>query len=356
MEKVLAINPGSTSTKIGLFDGEHCVLQEAIRHPREELESFSAVMDQVEYRCGAITYFLKEHGVALESLAAIVVRGGLLRPVSGGVWLVDEQMRDDLLRCRFGAHASNLGAVMAFPWGQKLGIPVYTVDPVTVDEFAPLARYSGLKEIRRQSMSHALNTKAVARRCAGRLGKGYGDVNLVIAHLGSGISVSAHQRGRMIDVNNANNEGPFSLERTGTLPALALIDMCFNGEKSREEMRELVTAKGGIYSYLQTKDFKEVTERAAAGDSEAREVMEAMAYQVGKEIGAMAAVLHGDVDAVALTGGMAYSEILVKMIEARVGFLGRVEVFAGEEELTALAEGALRALRGEEKPRIYGRD
>jgi butyrate kinase len=343
---VLAVNPGSTSTKIGVFQDDDCLFKETICHPEKELGRYADIMGQEQYRRDGMLDVLARRNVALSSLAAIVVRGGLLRPLQGGVWLVDDKMVEDLRECRYGIHASNLGAVMALPVGRRLGIPVYTVDPVTVDEFDALARYSGLMGIERKSMSHALNMKAVAHKAAAQAGMKYEEMNLVIAHLGSGISVSAHRRGRMVDVNNANNEGPFSLERCGTLPALALIDLCFTSGLTSRELMVLVSAKGGIYSYLGTKNFQDVTGKMAAGDKTARQVVEAMAYQVAKEIGAMAAVLAGKVDRVLLTGGMAHAEELVRLIGDRVGFLAPLEVFPGEEELEALASGALRALRG----------
>lgn len=351
---VLAINPGSTSTKVGLFREEECLFKETIRHAQQDLAAFAAIMEQTAFRRDAVLALLREKEVELNQLSALVVRGGLLRPVDGGVWAVDDAMVEDLAACRYGAHASNLGAVLALPVGRRLGIPVYTVDPVTVDEFDAPARYSGLQGVQRVSMSHALNMKAVARLVADRISELYEEINLVVAHLGSGISVSAHRRGRMIDVNNANNEGPFSLERCGTLPALALIDLCFAGVRSHYGMKELVTARGGLFSYLGTKDFFEVEKRVAAGDEAAGGVVEAMAYQVCKEIGAMSAVLGGDVRRVILTGGLANSALLTARIREKVSFIAPVEIIPGEEELEALAAGALRALRGMEQPKTYG--
>lgn len=355
MKKIAVINPGSTSTKIAYYNDDRCVFAENIQHPTEETEQFTSLMDQLEYRRNAVCASLERNGALLGQLDAIVVRGGLLRPLDGGVYLVDDAMCDDLYHCRFGAHASNLGAVMALPLGRALSIPVYTVDPVTVDEFDELARFSGLKGMERLSMSHALNMKAVARKTAEKSGKKYEELNLVVAHLGSGISVSAHLHGRMVDVNNANNEGPFSLERCGTLPALALTDLCFSGRYTARAVKELVTAKGGIYSYLGTKNFKEVADRIAEGDGEARLVTEAMAYQVAKEIGAMAAVLSGRVEKIVLTGGMAHSTFLTGLISERVAFIAPVELMPGEEEMEALAAGALRVLRGTETAKVYGK-
>ena len=353
MYRILALNPGSTSTKIALFENEKCVLQHSIEHSQNELAKFTSVMAQEDFRRSALLKTLEEHTISLESLSALVVRGGLLKPLAGGIYQVNEKMAADLKNCTYGQHASNLGAVIALPLSRNYEIPLLTVDPVTVDEFEDTARFSGLKGINRLSMSHALNMKAVSRKTAKKLGQSYGDINLVVAHLGSGISVSAHRKGRMIDVNNANNEGPFSLERCGTLPAISLINLCFNGGHSEREMIALVTGKGGIFSYLGTKDFRLVEKLIGKGDEEAHRVVDAMAYQVSKEIGAMAAVLKGLVDRIVLTGGMAHSSLVTEPISQRVSFIAPVVIFPGEEEMNSLAEGALRSLRGEEKIRTY---
>lgn len=347
MHRILVINPGSTSTKIGLFENDQALFKETLRHSAEEISVDLGREEQARFRRLALIRLLAEKDVALESLAAIVVRGGLLRPLASGTYLVDDQVYDDLVNAKYGWHASNLGTIIALPLAREAGLPVYTVDPVTVDEFEPLARYSGLKGVDRQSMSHALNMKAVARRAAKLMGKNYNELNLVVVHLGSGISVSAHKKAKMVDVNNANEEGPFSLERCGTLPALGLVRLCFSGAYSLAETIKLLTSSGGIYSYLQTKDFTEVEEQINKGDREVKEIVEAMAYQVSKEIGAMSTVLEGQVDSIILTGGMAHARNLVKMIEKRVLFIAPIIVLAGEEELEALAAGALRVLRNE---------
>jgi len=353
MPLILAINPGSTSTKIGLFDGEECLVKETLRHSLKETEPHLPREEQAAFRRAALLGFLHEQAIEPASLSALVARGGLLKPLASGTYLVSDALCKDLLEAKYGWHASNLGSVIALPMGLELGIPVFTVDPVTVDEFEPQARYSGLQGVSRLSMSHALNMKAMARRAAEKAGSSYDEMNMVVAHLGSGISVSAHRKGRMIDVNNANEEGPFSLERSGTLPALALIRLCFSNRYSMEEVARLVTSQAGIYSYLGTKDFTAVENRVSTGDSEAAEVVNAMAYQVAKEIGAMAAVLEGRVDRVVLTGGMANAASLVKIITKRVSFIAPVEVLPGEEELEALAAGALRVLRGDEEALAY---
>jgi butyrate kinase len=347
MYKILVINPGSTSTKVGLFEDHEPLFMETQRHSVEETSPDLDRREQARFRREAILRLLAEKQFPLSGLAAIVARGGLLKPLASGTYLVDEELCADLLSAKYGWHASNLGNLIALPLARQLDLPAYTVDPVTVDEFETPARYSGLKGLPRLSMSHALNMKAVARLAAARMGKVYEELNIIVTHLGSGISVSAHRAGKMIDVNNANEEGPFSLERCGTLPALGLVRLCYNGEHSREEMVNLLTSRGGIYSYLGTKDFKAVEESAAAGDEQAREVTAAMAYQVAKEIGAMAAVLEGAVDSVVITGGMANAALLVKLIAKKVDFIAPLIVIPGEAELEALAAGALRVLRGE---------
>lgn len=353
MPLILAINPGSTSTKIGLFEGENCLVKETLRHTLEETSAGLPREEQASFRRAALLGFLHEKGIEPASLSALVARGGLLKPLTSGTYRVNDALCSDLLEAKYGWHASNLGSVITLPMGRELGIPVFTVDPVTVDEFEPPARYSGLQGLPRLSMSHALNMKAMARRAAEKAGRPYNEMNMVVVHLGSGISVSAHCRGRMVDVNNANEEGPFSLERSGTLPALALIRLCFSGRYSLDEVVSLVTSHAGIYSYLGTKDFAAVEEKVSAGDNEAAEVVNAMAYQVAKEIGAMSTVLEGRVDRIVLTGGMANAANLVKLISGRVSFIAPVEVLPGEEELEALAAGALRVLRGVEEALVY---
>ncbi len=347
MHSILAINPGSTSTKIGLFNDEKCLFKETLRHSVEETSADRDREEQAGFRREALIEVLRKKNINEGDLSALVVRGGLLRPLSSGTYLVDDAVYEDLVKAKYGWHASNLGTIIALPLGRELGIPVYTVDPVTVDEFEPSARYSGLQGMPRLSMSHALNMKAVARHAAELANRKYEEINLVVVHLGSGISVSAHRQGRMIDVNNANEEGPFSLERCGTLPALGLVRLCYNGELDLEEATKLLTSKGGIYSYLGTKDFSEVENRVKNGDSQAVPVVEAMAYQVAKEIGAMAVVLNGAVEQIVLTGGMAHAETFIGMIKEKIKFLAPVTVIPGEEELEALAAGALRVLRGE---------
>lgn len=353
MDRILAINPGSTSTKIGLFDDEQCLFKETLRHHEDKYTAKLDRDEQARFRRQALIDLLRDKRIPLNSISALVVRGGLLKPLDSGTYLVDETVYEDLIKAKYGWHASNLGSIIALPLARELQVPAYTVDPVTVDELDNLARYSGLQGIPRQSMSHALNMKAVARRASLLLGKKYEEVNLVVTHLGSGISVSAHQRGRMIDVNNANEEGPFSLERCGTLPALALVRMCYSGMYSAEEVTTMLTSQGGLYSYLHNKDFAAVEKNIASGEPYALEVVRAMAYQVAKEIGAMTTVLSGSLERIIITGGMANAENFVEMITKRVSFIAPVMVLPGEEELEALAAGALRVLRGEEKALQY---
>lgn len=351
--RILAVNPGSTSTKLAVFEDETPLFSATIRHPEAELSAFARVADQHPYRGGQIIELLREKGIPLDSIHAVVGRGGLLRPLAGGTYRVNQRMLDDLFACVGGEHASNLGAILAHQLAQERGIPAFIVDPVAVDEFDDVARLSGHPLLPRLSQSHSLNMKAVARMVAARMGKRYDQVNLVIAHLGSGISVSAHRKGRMVDVNNANNEGPFSAERCGGLPASLLVDLCYSGRFGHQEMKDMIIRQGGVFAYLGTKDMAGVEHRALGGDARARLVLEAMAYQVAKEIGAQAAVLSGDVDRVVITGGMANSAYITGMIIDRVKRFAPVEIVPGEEELPALAQGALRVLRGEEEAKEY---
>ncbi len=353
MERILAINPGATSTKIAVFDGEQCIFEERVEHQGPELRLYTRVFEQYTYRLGLVRDALAKAGIALETLAAVVGRGGLLRPLAGGVYAVNEAMLADLQEAARGEHASNLGAALADGIARPLGIPALIVDPVSIDEFEPEARLSGLPELPRVSLWHALNSKAVARRVAAEMGRRYEEVNLVVAHLGSGVSVSPHRRGRAIDVNNALEEGPFSPDRAGGLPAHLLVKLCFSGKFTQQQLLNYMTKEGGMNAYLGTKDIREAERRADEGDEFADLVLRAMAYQVAKEIGAMAAVLAGEVDRVVLTGGIAYSARMVADISNRVQFIAPVVVVPGEEELASLAAGALRVLRGEEMAKEY---
>jgi butyrate kinase len=350
MERILAFNPGATSTKYAVYDGESEVFNETLEHHGDELKRFATVYDQHQYRLDLLLNALERKGIPLESLNAIVARGGLLKPVPGGTFEVNEAMVEYLKEAPRGEHASNLGAVIAYNLSGKLGIPAYIVDPVAVDEFGPEARLSGHPELPRVSMSHALNSKAVARKVAKEMGKRYDEVNFVVVHLGTGVSVSAHRNGRMIDVNDGKQEGPFSPDRCGTLPAWSLVRLCYSGKYTEREMMRNMQGVGGMYAYLGTMDVREAQKRADNGDELANSVLNAMAYQTAKEVGAMSAVLCGEVDRIIITGGIARSERIVNDISRRVKFIAQIIVIPGEEELPSLVQGALRVLRGEEAP------
>ena len=352
--KLLTINPGSTSTKIGVFEDDKIIFEKTLRHSNEELAAFEKICDQYEFRKNLILDCLKENNIELDSLSTVVGRGGLLKPIEGGTYIVNEPMLEDLREGLQGEHASNLGGIIACEIANQIGVNAFIVDPVVVDELEEVARISGLKEIERKSIFHALNQMAVSRRYAKSIGKEYSELNLIVAHLGGGISVGAHKKGRVIDVNNAlDGEGPFSPERTGGLPVGDLIKLCYSGDYTHEEVKKMIKGNGGLVSYLNTNDAREVEERIKNGDKYAELIYSAMAYQVGKEIGAQAAVLKGKVDAIILTGGIAYDKIFISWIEDMVSFISKVIVYPGEDELTALAEGGFRILNGEEHPKIY---
>jgi butyrate kinase len=348
---ILALNPGATSTKLAVFDGGQVLLKTTVEHQGSSLDQFSCVLDQFQYRLDLIRTALEAAGIQLDRLGAVVGRGGLLKPLEGGTYAVNARMLEDLRTAR--QHASNLGAVLADSLARPLGIPAFIVDPVSVDELEPEARISGLPELPRLSFSHALNSKAVARRAAASLGRSYFDCDFVVAHLGTGVSVTAHRRGRMVDVNGAEEEGPFSPARSAGLPSLSLVKLCYSGKYTEKQMLDLMVGSGGLYAHLGTRDVREAEQRAAAGDAHAALVLKAMAYKIAKEIGAMAAVLSGKVDRIVITGGIAYSTKLVAEVSERVGFIAPILVLPGEEELEALAEGAQRILAGEEIAKTY---
>ena len=361
MHRLLVINPGSTSTKVAVYEDVQPLFVETVRHSSQELAAFSHVMDQYQFRLQAILNLLRSREIPISSLSAVVARGGLLRPIASGTYLVNEKMVQELSRRDAErVHASGLGAPLADEIARSVGIPAYIVDPVCVDEFDEVARISGLPEIERKSLSHALNLKAVARRAAGDLGRPYSDLNMVIVHLGGGISVTAHRQGRMVDVNQAlDGTGPFAPERAGGLPVGDVVRMCFgihpyeDLDLSYEEMFKKLAGQGGLVAHLGTNDAVEVEARIRAGDERALLVYQAMAYQIAKEIGAMATVLKGKVDAVVLTGGLAYSKMLLGWIRERVSWIGPVLIYPGEDEMLALAQGALRVLQGEEEAKVY---
>lgn len=350
---ILAINPGSTSTKLAIYQDTALLFAKTIRHDDEELGGFHSLTEQIPFRMQAVKGFMDENNFESASLSAVVGRGGLLKPLQSGTYEVCEEMLKDGKSCVYGEHASNLGSVLAFEIASETGIPAFTVDPVVVDEFIPEARISGFAGIERKSQLHALNIKAVSRKIASRLGRPLEEVNFVAVHLGAGISVAAHKKGKLIDVNNADNEGPFSPERAGTLPLKQLISFCYSGKYTENELVGLLTRRGGVCSYLGSKSILEAEERAMAGDADAELVLKAMVHQIAKEIGAMAAVLDGEVDGIILTGGLARSGYIVEGVKKKVAFLGEVFVVPGEEEMEALAAGALRVLNGEEAALKY---
>ena len=353
--KILVINPGAGSTKVALFDDEEQLFREEIRHSPEELKKYESTIEQLPMRKELVLDLLKKWGVELEELDAVVGRGGAFKPLEGGVYEVNQNLLDDIRKGNVQAdHPSNLGALIAYEIAQKAGgIPAYFVDPVSVDEFDEVARPSGLPELPRRSLLHTLNSRYVARKAAEELGVRYEDMNMVVAHLGTGISISAHRKGRIIDVNNANDGGPFSPQRTGSLPTTGLIKLAFSGKYDEKSLLRKVTKEGGLLAYLGTDDIPEIERRIDKGDKEAELIYNAMIYQIGKEIGAYAAALKGMVDLIVVTGGMARSERLCAELLPYIEWIARVKFYPGEFEMEALAYGALRALRGEEHPKTY---
>jgi butyrate kinase len=354
--RILAINPGSTSTKISVFDDHDDAFTMNIKHTTEEICSFKCVMEQHSFRKDIIINELNQAGILLSSIEVVVGRGGLIKPIPGGVYRINDALLRDLKLEIMGTHPSNLGGLLAFEIASEIGdnISSYIVDPVIVDELDEMARISGMPEIPRVSIFHALNQKAVARRYAREHWKKYEELNLIIVHLGGGITVGAHKEGRVIDVNNGlDGEGPFSPERSGSLPVGALIKLCYSGKYTYDELRKKITGQGGLVAYLGTNSAYEAGLKAKGGDKQALLVYKAMAYQVAKEIGAIATVLEGRVDAIILTGGIAYDEDFCKWIEERVGFISKVVIYPGEDEMKALAEGVYYALKGEIEIREY---
>ncbi len=352
--KSLIINPGSTSTKIGVFEDETQLLDKTLRHTTEEIAQFPSIYAQKDFRKKIILDALAEEKIDPKSFQVIVGRGGLLKPIPGGTYAVSDALLQDLITPPQGEHASNLGGILAREIGDALGVPSYIVDPVVVDELAPVARISGVPEIERVSIFHALNQKAMARRYAKENGKKYADLNLIVVHMGGGVSVGAHTGGKVVDVFNAlDGDGSFSPERAGGVPSGALIRMCYESGLSEKEMRRKIVGNGGFNAYLGTNDAREVEKLVADGDEKARLVRDAFVYQMSKNIGAMAAVLNGKVDAILMTGGIAYDQKITEMITEKVSFIAPVTLYPGEDELLALAQGALRVMTGEEKAQEY---
>ena len=352
--RILVINPGSTSTKVALFSNGQLLFEKKIEHSSKELVNFDKIIDQYHFRQDIILGFLQEKGINLSALNAVVGRGGLLKPIASGTYRINKKMLDDLVKGVSGEHASNLGGMLAYGIADNLSIPSYIVDPVVIDEMKPVARISGMPEIPRISILHALNQKAIARKASLDLGKKYEKLNFIIAHLGGGISVGVHCKGNVIDVNNAlDGDGSFTPERSGGVPVGDLVKLCFSGKFTRDEIMKMIKGKGGLVAYLGTNDVREVAKMIRQGDKKAKLILEAMAYQVAKEIGAGATVLKGQIDAIILSGGIAYNNVFVDMVKDRVSFLSLVMVYPGEEEMLSLCEGALRVLKGEEVEKIY---
>jgi len=353
--RILVVNPGSTSTKFALFEETELLFEKSISHSGNELSSFSRIGDQFQFRKGLIMSELKERGVSLDEINVVVGRGGLLKPIESGIYRVNDAMKKDLREAERGEHASNLGGLIADEIAADLpSAAAYIVDPVVVDEMDDVARYAGHPEFTRKSIFHALNQKAVARLYASSVGRDYEEINLIVAHMGGGVTVGAHRHGKVVDVNNGfNGDGPFSPERSGGLPAGQLVELCFSGRKTRGEINKMLNGEGGLMAYLGTNDFREVCNRAKNGDPVSIGLQQALSYQIGKEIGALGAVLRGKVDAIILTGGMAYQELLTDYITEMVSHLAEIIIYPGEDELRALAYNGLMALDGKVPIREY---
>lgn len=350
--KVLVINPGATSTKVAVFEEERELLKKSIIHTAQELEGFDRVIDQAEFRQRAVLEAVAEGGFRLEDFDAVCGRGGLYRPIPSGTYAVSDRVMQDVEQAPYGEHPSNLGAYLARRIGDIAGIPAFFVDPVCVDEMTEMAHVSGFAEFRRLSQFHALNQKSVGRKAARQLGKSYEEARLIVCHLGGGVSVAAHDHGRVVDVFNVKDEGAMGMDRGGGLPVNQLIDYCYAG-RSREEVKRTLGRRSGMLSYVGTTDFREICARVVSGDERFTAAYRALVYQLAKDIGAMAAVLHFEVDAIVYTGGMAYEQFFCDDITAYVGRLAPVLRFPGEEEMQALAEGALRVLHGEAQAETY---
>ena len=352
---ILAINPGSTSTKIAIFHNTRPIFQKSIIHGLEQLKQFKRISEQFDFRKNIILDELHSADIDIKSIRLIAGRGGFVKPIPSGVYAVNMQMLEDLRNNLTGEHASNLGGVLAFEIARDIpGAEAFIADPVVVDEFDDIARYSGHPDFPRVSAFHALNQKAVARTFAKNEDKKYEDLSLIVAHLGGGISVGVHHKGRVIDTNQGlDGDGPFSPERSGTLPVGQLIDACYSGKVSREEMREKVVGKGGLVAYLDTNSVQEVEARIKEGDAKANEVYQAMAYQVAKEIGSASTVLKGQVDAIILTGGIAYNDLFIQYLTFRLAWIAPVRVYPGEDEMRSLAQNVLMVHMGELELKEY---
>lgn len=353
--KSLIINPGSTSTKIGVFEDETLLFEETLRHVTEEIAQYETIVDQKDFRKNVIMEVLVHNNFDIKTLDVIVGRGGLLKPIPGGTYAVTDELVKDLIEAKRGEHASNLGGLLAKEIGDELNVPAFIVDPVVVDELDDIARFSGVPELPRTSIFHALNQKAVAKRYAKEIGAAYDSLNLIVVHMGGGVSVGAHKKGRIVDVFNAlDGDGAFSPERAGSVPPGALVKMCFSGQYTEAEIRKKLVGGAGFNAYLNTNDARDVEKYAFEdGNDFAKEVLDAFIYQIAKDIGAQATVLEGKVDQIILTGGIAFSDYVVPELERRAGFITGFTVYPGEDELLALAQGALRVMNKEEEAKVY---
>lgn len=355
MSYILAINPGSTSTKISIFEGKKEIFTKTLRHSNEELAPYPNVIDQYQFRKDTIAAALKENNIDMKDIAAVVGRGGLLRPIASGVYEVNENMVADLSSAKYGEHASNLGGIIANAMAKEIpGCRAFIADPVVVDELCDVARISGHPKFPRKSIFHALNQKAIAKQYAAEVGKKYSDLNLIVAHMGGGTSIGAHKKGQIVDVNDAlNGDGPFSPERSGSLTALDVVKACFSGEYTFDEMKKLINGRGGLMAHLGTNSFYEVEQNMAKGDAKSILITDAFLFQVAKSIGAEAAALSGEVDAILLTGGVAYGKEMMAQLADMVKFIAPVKVYPGEDEMGALAGNGLAVLEGTEEVKVY---
>lgn len=352
--KLLIINPGSTSTKIGIYEEENEVIEETLRHSSEELLKYKSVYEQLSFRKKVILDVLKNKNYDILTLDAIVGRGGMLKPIEGGTYEVNNEMIKDLKKGIQGNHASNLGGILAKEIASEINKKAFIVDPVVVDELEEVARLSGVPELQRKSKFHALNQKAVAKKFAKETNKAYENINIIVVHMGGGVSVGAHKNGKVVDVNNAlDGDGPFSPERAGSVPSGDLIKLCFSKKYTEDEIYKKIVGKGGCISYLNTNDFRDVTKLAKSGNHKGKLVFDGFVYQVSKCIGEMSTVLNGKVDRIILTGGIAYGEEVVDCIKEKVQWIAPITVYPGEDELLALAQGTIRVLNGEEEAKDY---
>ena len=352
--KSLIINPGSTSTKIGVFEDETLLFEETLRHSTEEIAQYASIVDQKDFRKEIIVNLLNEKNFDINSLNMVVGRGGMLKPIPGGTYAVTDDLLEDLKIGKQGQHASNLGGILAREIGDSIGVPSFIVDPVVVDEMMPIARYSGVPELPRTSVFHALNQKAVAKRYANETGKAYTDLNLIVVHMGGGVSVGAHKNGRVIDIFNAlDGDGAFSPERAGSVPSGALVKMCFSGKYTEKEVYKKLVGNGGFNAYMGTNDMRDVEKAVLAGDKNAEEIRDAFILQVAKDMGSMACVLEGKVDQIIVTGGIAYDKGVVAGLKERAEWIAPFTVYPGEDELLALVQGGLRVVNGVEEAMEY---